>query len=86
MAARRKGPNRAALDATLREIEREVPDVLVQMLRSLADAVDAEPAKASLWREYREALREVLDAHGDDDAKQLLQELGIAQVGNATDR
>ena len=40
---------------------------LVQMARSLADAVDAQPLNAALWREYRgvvEVLKEV--AESDD--------------------
>lgn len=42
---------------------------LVEMVRRLAAAVDADPANASLWREYRSALSELRElADGGTDA------------------
>jgi hypothetical protein len=37
----------------------------VQALRSMAGGLDADPSNAALWRQYREALRELTS---DDDA------------------
>lgn len=80
----RRGPNRRALDRTLRGMD--LPRAVVQMLRSLADAVDAEPKKAALWREYREALREALVQKEEADAAATLAELrSVPAVGNAAD-
>ena len=41
-----------------------VDSAAVQALRSMAVALDEEPFKAALWREYREARRELT---ADDD-------------------
>jgi hypothetical protein len=57
----------------------------VQMLRSMAAVLDDDPSNAALWRQYREALREVLraDADADRDLAAALAEIrGGAQVGN----
>lgn len=51
----------------------------VQALRSMAAALDADPSKAALWREYLDALAEV--RRTDDDAGKL-DEL-IAEIGGA---
>lgn len=79
MAARRKAyaSNTTALNATLTELHRlgriETLDAAqVQLVRSLAAAVDADPASAGLWRQYREALADLLRA--DEDADQELAE------------
>lgn len=79
MAARRKAyaTNTTALNATLAELHRlgriETLDAAqVQLVRSLAAAVDDDPASAGLWRQYREALADLLRA--DDDADQELAE------------
>lgn len=53
----------------------QVPDALVELCRSLARAVDAEPGNAALFREYRAALddlRETASAAPDDDAAEFL--------------
>jgi hypothetical protein len=86
MTRRRQGPNRAALERTLRQLD-GMPEVSVQMLRSLADAVDVEPTRAALWREYREALREVLaDRERDEGLEELLGELRGAEMGDPAER
>lgn len=77
MPARRKAPatNVEAFAATLgvlRKLGRvEALDAAqVQLVASLAAAVDADPQSSGLWRQYREALADLLRA--DDDADQEL--------------
>jgi hypothetical protein len=79
MVARRKAyaSNVTALAATVAELQRlgriETLDAAqVQLVRSLAVAVDSEPANSGLWRQYREALADLLRA--DDDADDELAE------------
>lgn len=50
---------------------------LVEAARGLAAAVDADPQNASLWREYRGALRDVLEASdgGSDEFADLFARL-----------
>lgn len=57
----------------------------VEMLRSLASAVDAQPTRAMLWKEYREALYEVLEGveDVDDDLAEALADLRGTPLGNA---
>lgn len=43
----------------------EVDAARVQMLRSMAEALDSKPYNSQMWKEYREALWE-LTADGDD--------------------
>ncbi len=61
--------NSGQCERTLRHLRgmgriEEVDAALVQALRSMARALDAEPQNAALWRQYREALRELT---ADDD-------------------
>jgi hypothetical protein len=79
MAARRKAyaTNVTALAATVAELQKlgriETLDAAqVQLVRSLAVAVDSEPTNSGLWRQYREALADLLRA--DDDADDELAE------------
>ncbi len=65
MPSRRRTSNRRALEETLAHLD--VEPAVAQMLRSLAEAVDADPRKAALWREYREALMRALEDDGDTD-------------------
>lgn len=63
--------NRAALEVTLDELVRlrrfeRVDAARIQTLKSLAAAVDVDPFNAQMWRQYREALADVLRV--DDDA------------------
>lgn len=78
--------NVAALETTLRVLDgsgrlEPVDAARVQTLRSLARAVDVWPSEAQLWRQYREALSEVLDA--DDSANDSL-ERALADIRGAT--
>lgn len=79
MATRRKAyaTNVTALAATVAELQKlgriETLDAAqVQLVRSLAVAVDSEPTNSGLWRQYREALSDLLRA--DDDADDELAE------------
>lgn len=63
--------NREAVDATVKALKRDnrLKDedaAVVQMVESLADAVDFEPGNASLWREFRAGL-ETLRSLGLED-------------------
>lgn len=80
------GPNVQAMRTTLRELERlgrfeTIDAARKQSLVSLAEAVDARPDSASLWREYRETLNEVLRA--DDDADDAVA-AALAKIGSGT--
>jgi hypothetical protein len=79
MAARRRSfaSNAAAFAATLSELVKlghiePLDAAQVQLVRSLAAAVDDDPGSSGLWRQYREALADLLRA--DDDADQELAE------------
>jgi len=69
------GRNERAVNATLKELKANttldvVPRALVELVRSLAAAVDAEPGNAALFREYRASLddlREAASTATDDD-------------------
>lgn len=78
--------NVAALEKTLAEMERlrwfeKIDAARVQTLRSLAAAVDADPFNAQMWRQYREALTEVMKA--DDEADDSLA-AALAEIRSAT--
>ncbi len=72
--------------AALRAVGRleQVDAAAVQALRSMAFALDADPSNAALWRQYREALRELTadDDHGttDDALAGLFAEMGDPQA------
>jgi len=81
----KKLTNAQALEKTLvclestRKVE-EVDAAAVQALRSMAAALDEDPTKAALWREYLDALAEVRRADDDADAglANALKEIGSA--------
>jgi hypothetical protein len=88
MPTRRKQPttNLEAFEATLAELQKlgriETLDAAqVQLVRSLAVAVDNDPLASGLWRQYREALADLLRA--DDDADQELAQ-AIEALRSAT--
>jgi hypothetical protein len=77
--------NAARLEVTLgalKELGRleNVDAARVQMLRSIARALDADPGNAALWRQYREALEELTadDSSGslDDEIEDLFTDVG----------
>lgn len=81
----KKMTNAEALEKTLtclaatRKVE-DVDAAAAQALRSMAAALDADPTKAALWREYLDALSEVRRADDDADAglADALKEIGSA--------
>jgi hypothetical protein len=79
--------NRGQLERTLAELQRTgriepVDAAVVQGLRSMAGALDADPSNAALWRQYREALRELTADDDGGSASAALAEL-FAEVGDA---
>lgn len=77
--------NTEALQRTLGHLQSSgriepVDAARVEALRSLAQAVDDKPYDAPLWRQYREALSEVLDADrsADDSLSQALDAIRSA--------
>lgn len=57
-------PNLDALERTLAELKREgrlakTDAAHIQAVRSMALALDYDPSNASLWRQYREAIKEL---------------------------
>ncbi len=79
--------NHGQLEQTLRELRRlgrieKVDAAAVQALRSMSAALDADPANAALWRQYREALRELTADDTDGTADAALAEL-FAEVRDA---
>ncbi len=68
------GDNASELGKTIAELRRfgrieDIDAARLQMLRSMARAVDADPANAALWRQYREALKDLTanDSHASVD-------------------
>lgn len=53
----------------------------VQALESMAAALDRDPSNAALWRQYRDALKDLLEA--DDDADSSLAD-ALAEIRSAT--
>ena len=79
--------NRGQLEQTLKELRRlgrveKIDAAAVQALRSIAFALDADPSNAALWRQYREALRELTADDGDSSADDAAADL-YAEVGDA---
>lgn len=83
--------NSLSADKTIAALEsagriEEIDSALIQMVRSLAAAVDSDPQNAPLWGRYQvalELLRE-LDAGDLDEFQALLDEMQ-ATVGNEAD-
>lgn len=60
----RVSTNSLELGKTLAELRRmgrleRIDAARIQMLRTMARTLDAEPSNAQLWRQYREALKEL---------------------------
>ena len=74
------GANFAALGETLAELRRagrleRVDAAAVQALKSMAGALDEDPWNAPLWRQYREALRELMADDSDSAVADALDDL-----------
>jgi hypothetical protein len=72
--------NRGQLEQTLKELRRlerigKADAAAVQALRSMAGALDEDPSNAALWRQYREALKELRADDGNGSADAALAEL-----------
>jgi hypothetical protein len=79
--------NHGQLERTLRELRRlgrieKIDAAAVQALHSMAFALDDNPQNAALWRQYREALRELTADDDNGAAASALAEL-FAEVGDA---
>ena len=79
--------NHGQLEQTLKELRRlgrieRIDAAAVQALHSMAFALDANPQNAALWRQYREALRELTADDSDGTADEALAAL-YAEVGDA---
>jgi hypothetical protein len=77
----RPDTNAQAIEVTLSALEsagrlERVDAARVQAVRSIAAALDAEPARSQLWREYRELIGELTadDGHSGE-ADRLIAEL-----------
>lgn len=84
------GRNRTAVEETLVALRHagrleQVDSARVAIVQSLADAVDADPMNASLWREFRaaESALRITDDHDQDEFGQLLEALS-AEVGDSS--
>ncbi len=78
--------NHGQLEQTLRELRRlgrieKVDAAVVQALRSMAFALDADPSGAALWGRYLQALRELTADDNDGAADAALASL-FAEVGD----
>lgn len=91
--SKHRGRNLEAAERTIRALRdlgrfEASDEARVTAVLSLARAVDADPANAALWREYRLSIREVLS--DDEDANRELQraldEIRSAPVGDAPAR
>ena len=83
--------NAEAVELTIGAMEsagflEDVDSALVQGVRSLAAAVDADPSNASLWREYRGLLADLRElGDGDTDAFAALLESLRSPVRNPSE-
>jgi hypothetical protein len=78
--------NRGQLEQTLKELRRlgrieKIDAAAVQALRSMAAALDGDPCNAALWRQYREALRELTADDDNGSVDSALADL-FAEVGD----
>jgi hypothetical protein len=86
------GPVLRAMRVTLGELDRLgrlelIDEAWREALLTLANTLDRNPTSATLWREYRETLTEVLraDEEADDELAAALAAInGAATVGNAS--
>jgi hypothetical protein len=76
---RKAGSNAVGLERTLKALAGRLDgedEAVVALARGLAAAVDADPANAALWREYRAAVTALAEAavsdETDDDTRDFL--------------
>ena len=80
MGAALRTTNRGQLEQTLKELRRlgrieKIDAAAVQALRSMAFALDEDPSRAALWRQYLEALRELTADESDGPVDAALESL-----------
>lgn len=87
--AETRSPLAASLEVTLAELRRmrrleKVDEARIELLRGLVAAIETDLSNAALWRQYREALDEVLkvDEPIDDDLDRALQRLQTLGPGS----
>lgn len=82
LAAHRRGrhvsSNAAALLVTLEELKvggrlERIDAARVQSLRSMAESLDLDASNAALWRQYREALKELTADDSDDSVDEAIK-------------
>jgi|TARA_Y100000034_G_scaffold100437_1_gene123744 hypothetical protein len=76
--------NREAVEVTLDHLANSgrlelVDTALITMVRSLAAAVETSPDNAQLWKQYREALVDLLELDNDVDDRLAA---ALAQIGS----
>jgi hypothetical protein len=79
----RPNTNAQAIETTLAELKRmgrlePVDTAQVQALRSMAAALDENPASAPLWRAYSEALERLRSDDSSGSVDELLDELSAS--------
>lgn len=88
--------NRKAVDSTIKAMRKDgrlkaEDAATVQMVESLADAVDIDPANASLWREFRASLDSLMRLgleeknDGDEIALIIASLRGTTEVSDSSD-
>lgn len=84
-----QGPNRLAAEETITALEREgkITDedmARIQMLRSIADQVDADPSNAQMWKTYNEVMATLVGAQdaGDETRDEVEAIRSTAKVGH----
>lgn len=80
------GDNRKAAERFLVELRKQgrlepVDVARIQTIRGLADALDADPQNAQMWKQYREATEALL--RQDDDVNDALEK-ALADLRSAT--
>ena len=76
----------AALQNTIEALDlKPEHEALVAFCEGLAEAIDLDPGRASLWREYRPAVERLLSLGevAEDDGQAALLELVSTPVGNS---
>jgi len=79
-----KGANRRAAEEMLAELERagklrDIDVARVQIIRSMADQLDADPSNANMWRTYSDAINELRGLDADSDPiEKIIQEIQSA--------
>lgn len=77
--------NAEAIEVTLSALHDQlhsIDEAYVQAVRSIAAALDADPSRSMLWREYRELIKELTSGHDDGGAADVAADMS-PDVGDA---